>query len=167
VVALALALMAAACGGETAPSPGAPSADEPSAAIERMKALAAARDWAGLYLLNAPSERREAEARWDERRRSVEHAEGVRELAEALGATEGEVASWSLERLFVARTERQAESPDFQATVASARFVRLKTREGDVAIARVAMGEREQDVPLRREGGRWYLWKVLTSLTDF
>jgi hypothetical protein len=171
-VSLASPLLLAACGDPPAP-PRAPAATQatPEAAFEAIKAATLAEDWEALYLLHSPSERAEAEQRWEAVRADPAKAESLERLAGQAGTSPEALAEMDLRLLFVLRNTMQAASPGSKMMEATrgAAFLGAEPVLGEgenVVMVRVRTGEREMTMPFRREDGRWYLWRVLTGLTD-
>jgi len=166
----ALLLLVAACGdpGEEGGAPAAAASDSPQDAFETVMRTIAARDWNALYLLNAPSERKEAERRWDTIRLDRERWEDLGKIAEEVYATREEVAGMTLREVFVRREHTAAGDPDASLVeyAKDARYLDAEPAEGGAMKVRYLLGFQSEEMLMRQERGRWYVWQDLTDLVD-
>ncbi len=162
VIALALFVSAAGCGEESEPL------STPRTTFEAMKAATLAEDWDALYELNAPSERKEAEARWDAARASPETMQAaLRVFARDTGQQPEVIAGMTLRELYVARIAKQAEGSSMLESVRLSEFVASRSESDGVRMVTFSHEGGAMELPMKHENGRWYLWKTLTALTDF
>ncbi len=162
IFALALVISAAGCGDKGEP------VSTPRTTFEAMKAATLAEDWDALYELNAPSERKEAEARWDAARASPETMQAaLRVFARDTEQQPEVIAGMTLRELYVARIAKQAEGSSMLASVRQSQFVASQSEPDGIRMVTFTVEGGDMDLPMKRENGRWYLWKTLTALTDF
>lgn len=161
------------CGGK--PEGGEPTGgtkeSSPPATFEAMKRATLDGDWEALYALNAPSERKAAEAKWDAARTAAGGDRSFVTLGERAGVGPTAAAEMTLGESFAARNAHQAEAggkPRADA-IATMEYVGTEDEQegGDVLMVRFRVTGNEQTIPMRREDGRWYVSRLLAALTDF
>lgn len=167
---LLVACSLGACGEvSTTDTPGDATDASPEATFEAMRRATLDGDWEGLYALNLPSERAEAERRWAHGKDDAGSADALRLLAEQAGLETEAVASLTLLEYFAERNAHQARTSEgrMMEIIRRAEVVGTESVDDDVVLVRFRAGEREQELPMKREDGRWYLHRVLTALTAF
>ena len=130
-------------------------------------------DWRAIYALFSPSERAAAQKRWDALRQGAKTAGSVHKsvldgLAVEVQQSAAAVRAMDLPAYFTVRNEAQARSsPGNVRAYVAAQIMGIDRLSDDAAMLRIKIGEHEQQVPLKQEGGRWYLSRTLDALTDF
>ena len=163
-VVLPLVLLLVACGSDEPARP-APSAAQ--ATLERFRDVLLKEDWSAAYDLYAPSERKRAEGRWNVMRADADKAGSPNKsrldgFALDVGKSAAEVAAMDLRTFFVLRNKAQGGPRGMKIEIRD-----FEELEGDFGMARVKFGDNLQQVPMKREDGRWYLARTLDALTDF
>ena len=177
---LALALFLLACGEADKPAPAPAPApldpksvvagETPEATFAAMRRATLTQDWDALYELNAPSERAKSEARWDEQKVDPAKEEMIAEAASKLGLSLEDLRALPLRDFFKLRNVKQAEAnlERVMQFAHQAEFVGVTEEKDDgVVMTQFRFGEKDSDMPMKREGGRYYLWMMLTAMSSF
>lgn len=138
--------------------------DTPEQTFAEVKKAATAKDWAALYDALSPFDRKELDEDWKTKKERLGSPEGARELkmsAQVLGISEEEIRKMSGRDMMIRMMGKMA---DLDPAAFDREFGKFKAGaiasqkiEGDVCLLTVKTGEKEEEVELAREGGKWYL----------
>ena len=147
-----------------------PLLDTPKATFEHFKKVSLARDWTGLWELQSPRERAECVAKWRRMRTDASKRERLERIAGGSGVTRKELETMPLKEVFTRRNAYQLQGPGaaIYELVKMAEYVGFTPGEKNAneGMLSFRLGEGETQVPVRKEGSRWYMFMTLTALLE-
>ncbi len=138
--------------------------ESPEQTFADLKKAAATRNVAAIFDALAPSDRKELEEDAKKQKEILATPEGapiLKELAGLLGLKEEEVLKLSVRdsmvRMMTKMAEREPEPFDKEFAKFRDGTIVEKKIDGDWCLLKVKVKDREEEVELAREGGKWYL----------